>query len=396
MTRLTSALRGEVAATTVEAFRRAGGAAYDDLMNAEHTRREIVDSGTDLWSTTPGQASQLLATWNAFALQTLGDHLIDADYKADPRTVGYLPRVTYEQAARFLGEVEQWSGLARRAAVDPTFDVSTQTVLPAPLPRWVEVEPCPEPHVRAMIAAAHAMRDRVEAAKADFGNCHLPKDREAAASKIAGLVADADAAVSHGEAMWSPKAPQQVHERAERSLKRGLEAYFLVGQLLAMPDLLDRPQVSVASAGGSRLPLPGEPGFDPWCLTDPASRRIWRLDRAAARAIDVLWRSDPDPAATLSIQAQIDAALAGGLLVSGQDLAGRKLGNYYCCPWSPIYVVKQPVSIGDRTFRPGEQFAFDVSAEEMFEGGVFKRELVAGPFYPTNEVDYCDPTIGGR
>lgn len=39
-----------------------------------------------------------------------------------------------------------------------------------------------------------------------------------------------------------------------------------------------------------------------------------------------------------------------------------------------------------------EQFTFDVSAEEMTEGGAFKREVMTGSFQPTNDVDYCDPT----
>jgi len=395
MTRLTSAMRGEVAAGTVEAFRRAGMVVYDDLANAEQVRRDIVVSGTDLWSTTPGQSSQLLATWNAFALQTLGDELIEADYRADPQTVGYLPRVTYEQAARFLGEVEHWSALARRASADPGFDASTAMILPARLPSWVEVEPCPEPHMRAMQSAARSMRDHVQAGQTDFAHCHLPEDRAAAAAKIDGMVAGADAAISYGVSMWTPGASATVHERAERSLQRGVESYFLVGQLLAMPALLDRPEIEVATAAtGARLPLPGEPGFDPWCVTAPASRAVWKRDPAAVRAVDVLWRSDPDPASTLAVQSQIDAAAKAGLVVAGVDGAGRKMGNYFCCPWSAIYLVRRPVVVAGRALQPGQQFTFDVSAEEMLEGGEFKRELLVGPFHPTSEIDYCDPTSG--
>lgn len=41
-----------------------------------------------------------------------------------------------------------------------------------------------------------------------------------------------------------------------------------------------------------------------------------------------------------------------------------------------------------------EEFVFDVSAEEMADGGKFVRRLVRGPFKDTNEVDYCDPQDG--
>jgi hypothetical protein len=158
MTRLAAALRGEVAATTVEAYRRAGAAAYQDMMDAEQLRAGLAASGAGLWDAGPGQSSQLLCTWNAFALQTLGDQLVEADYQADPRTAGFLPPVTAEQAAAFLGEVEHWSASARRAASDATYDVTAEIAVPAPLPAWVTVEPCPRAHLTAMLTAARAMR----------------------------------------------------------------------------------------------------------------------------------------------------------------------------------------------------------------------------------------------
>lgn len=392
MTRLAAALCGEVAADTVEAYRRAGRAAYEDLLNAEKLRQEMALSGTDLWSASAGQASQLLCTWNAFVLQTLGDQFVEADYQADSRTVGFLPPVTAEQAARFLGEVEQWSSHARRAAADANYDVTAEIACPARLPGWVEVEPCPRSHLAAMLAAAGAMHDHAEAALADFTRAGTPKTKEKAASRLAGLLADADSAIAYGQSMWSPTATGAVHERIESSLKRAIEGYYLTGQLLAMPRLLDRADVAAQTSAGRRLPLPGQPGFDPWCLTDPTTRGSWQQDPAARRAIDTLWRYDPDPASTLTIQAQVDGAVGSGAVSLGIDARGRRLGNYYCCPWSAIYIVQQPVMLAGRWLPPGEQFVFDVSAEEMAEGGRFKREILTGPFHPTNEVDYCDPT----
>lgn len=394
MTRLTSALRGEVAATTVEAYRRAGHAAYEDLQDAESTRRDLAIAGTDLWSTSPGQATQLLCTWNAFALQTLGDQFIQADYAADPSTVGFLPPVTAEQAARFLGEVQRWSSFARRGAADAQFDVSAQMAVPALLPMWVEVEPCPPPHLVAMFAAGVSMREHIEAALADFNRPGIPESKEPAAARLRGLVADADSAIAFAESMKTPGSNRVIHENVEILLRRGINSYYHIGQLLAQPSLLERPEVQVATIVGPSRPLPGQPGFDPWALTDPASRASWQRDPAARHAIDNLWRMDPDPAATLTIQAQIDAAAQAGLIAVGVDAQGNTMGNYYCCPWSPINYVRKPVTIAGRTLRAGDEFVFDVSAEEMMEGGSFKRELVVGPFHPTDEIDYCDPANG--
>lgn len=64
---------------------------------------------------------------------------------------------------------------------------------------------------------------------------------------------------------------------------------------------------------------------------------------------------------------------------------------YYCCPWSPIYTVNRDVTIGGKLLQRGQQFAFDVSAEEIPEGGAFKREILAGNFGPTDKVGYCLP-----
>jgi hypothetical protein len=67
--RLAAALHGEVAATTVEAYRRAGASAYQDMMGAEQLRGSLAASGAGLWAASAGQSSQLLCAWNAFALQ---------------------------------------------------------------------------------------------------------------------------------------------------------------------------------------------------------------------------------------------------------------------------------------------------------------------------------------
>ena len=389
MTRLAAAMHGEVSADTVEAYRRAGGVAYQDMTDAEQLRESLAASGAGPWGTSPAQASRLLCAWNAFALQTLGDELVEADYRADPRTVGFLPPVTAEQAAAFLGEVEQWSSRARRATEDTTYDITAEVALPVPLPGWVKVEPCPRPHLDAMLAAAQAMRGRAEAALADFIRTAPPQGREAAAARLRGRAAEADSVVAYGEALWSPDASGEVHERVENSLRRGIDAYYELGQLLAMPDLADRPQVSAVPVAARPLPLPGQPGFDQWCLTDPHTRARWQQDPAARRAIETLWRYDPDPAATLAIQSQIDAAVAAGA-VAGKTPRGHR--HFNCCPWSSVYQVRRPVTIGGQQLRALQEFTFDVSAEEMGEGGEFTRRLLLGPFHPTTRIDYCDPS----
>lgn len=105
-----------------------------------------------------------------------------------------------------------------------------------------------------------------------------------------------------------------------------------------MPVLVDAPQTKAASsapAGAPRqrtLPGPGEPGFDPWCLTDSATRETWKRDQKARATIATLWEYDPDPKRTLATQAEIDAALARGDVAYATNRSGQRIGYYYCCP----------------------------------------------------------------
>jgi hypothetical protein len=57
--------------------------------------------------------------------------------------------------------------------------------------------------------------------------------------------------------------------------------------------------------------------------------------------------------------------------------------------------VYRPVVIAEQSLTPIQQFAFDVSAEPMVEGGEeFVRHLVIGPFHASSQVDYGDRASG--
>jgi hypothetical protein len=97
-TRLHAIVAGERGASALEALRTAGLATYDEMLRADRLRDEQVAGEISPWAAAPGVGSQLLAAWNAVVLQTLGEALLDADYAADRRTVGFVPQVTYEHA----------------------------------------------------------------------------------------------------------------------------------------------------------------------------------------------------------------------------------------------------------------------------------------------------------
>ncbi len=385
MMRVRAALSGEVSAQTVEAYHRAGGAVFDLYVEMEQRRGELATEHVDLWDLDSSTGAQFLCSWNSFALQTLGDAFLAADYSADPKTVGFLPKVTERQVLAFYSEVEPWVSRAHQAHGNPEYEFDV--VIPARLPMWVAVDPCPHAHLDAMLAACTTIREHAELAVADVERAAADRHGSDLAQLRQALSAVTSAA-DHAASLDHHHAPRELHARIEDAIKSAIEGAYRRGQRAAIPRLISNPEV--VTGGARALPAPGEADFDAWCLTDPQSRSRWQNDRQAQRAMTQLWQRDPDPHRTLSIQAEINAALAAGNIRYATDRVGNPLGNYYCCPWSPIYAATRSTTIAATRLRQGQQFAFEVSAEEISSGGPFKRELLLGDFSPTDHVDYCE------
>ncbi|WP_157429856.1 hypothetical protein [Actinomadura oligospora] len=394
MVRMAAKLKGEVRSDTLESFRRAGGVAYAEMQKAETLRQRLAEEGANLWHVEPGVSSQLLCSWNAFVLQSIGENLLDADYSADPRTVGYVPPVTHTQVTDCFGQVESWSSRARQAAGNPALDVSATVALPADLPEWAEAAPCPLPHLRGMLAAARAVRSHAEVALGVFEASVQDAEKHARdLQRLRQLAAEGSTASDYAEGLLEADPDPGLHEAIEERLQRALEAFYHLGQLTAMPSLIaryDTGEVPVTTAT-KKLATPDSSAFDPWCLTSPLERTKWRKDPRAHQSIKELWEFDTAPAATLRIQDEIDAAKDTGAIDYAKTGSGSTLGSYFCCPWGAIYVVRRAVTINGRRLRQGQQFTYEVDADDVPKGGAFIRRLIVGSFAPTNDVEYCDP-----
>jgi hypothetical protein len=388
MVKLAALAKGEVAADTLEAYRRAGQTVYDLLKQVEDRRLELKIQGLNPWTIDLANQGQFLCAWNAFVLQTLGDRLLEADYQADPSTVGYVPSITAKQALACYRQVESWLNRAHQAQQNPAYLLDEY--LPADLPSWAESESCPNAHLDGMVAATRLIRTHAEAAIATFEAETIPPEKHPTIYQIHQRLAAANSEADYAEQLWKPDVPQAVHPNIERYAKAALEHYYHLGQILAMPQLLEQPSSApikpALTSNRLQRPLPGEAGFDPWCLTDPAIRDEFQRNPEARAAIAAIWQADPDPERTLEIQAAIDTALAQGAIAYALDPWGTRLGHYYCCPWAPIYVVKRAVTIDCQSLQPGQEFTFDVSAMTVGQGGTFKRKLPVGSFQPTEEI----------
>jgi hypothetical protein len=380
--RTVSALHGEVSAEQLEAFRRAGSGAYDLYLEADKARSQLALEGVQPWNGSVTTRYQLLCTWNAHVLQSLATTLLDADYSAMPSTRGFVPPVTADQAWAWFEPVQYWLDAGRQAALGAA---TRHPSLPADLPAWIVVEPCPRPHLRAMLTVAQHLEELLEASLASVSNAPCGDVDQARLRKIQQAAASARSAIQYSQGLLHSRADNRLHELIEQRLHLALELQFHLGQLLADPTLIDGFHQDIPA------PVPPVSGSDdPWCLTDPRSRIRWQADPRAHNAVTMMWHDDPDPALTRSVAGQIAAAFAAGQIVYATDDRGQAFGNYYCCPWSAIYEVRSEIRVLGQRLRPGQQFTVDVSAEQVAETGEFVRRIITGPFSPATSVDYCD------
>ena len=386
-------LSGEVPADTLEAYRRANGPVYDMLDRVERRRLECRAEGMTPWTVPAAIQIQMLCAWNSFVLQELGDRFLDADYACNPATVGYVPPITHDQTLAFYGQVENWLTRASQADANPEYHLDV--VVPADLPPWSEVEPCPNSHLHAMIEAMRSVSDHARAAMIFVPDNETLQNHklETQANRIRQLLAAAQSKATYAEQLHGDNPTRDVHERVEPYVKEAIELFYKLGQYIAMPDLADRQPEPPLQPGIllSKPKLPWERGFDPWCLTDPAFVDEAKKDKAAVKAIDKLWRLDPAPALTLSIHAEISAALARGDIEYAFDPKLKVRVHFFCCPWGPVYLVRRPVTLDGKRLKTMQQFVFDVTGEGMNLGHSFRRRILTGAFQSTKDFEYGDP-----
>jgi hypothetical protein len=256
-----------VPATTLEAYWRAGVSVYQLLSEVELRRAEVALKGGDHGSVDPTSRTLELCAWNAFALQLLGDELLAGVYRAKPSTVGFVPPVTAEQADAFYGQVAGWLSRARQALSSPTYRLDAE--VPAELPGWRETQRCPREHLEALSAAARRLHQRAAMALDDVASSQ-PGGAGQDLARLRELLAIVETAIGYADQLRRGDADdEQVNERIEQSVRHAIETAYLLGQLVAIPELLDGGASPQATPPGALLAKaspcggPGPPGASP-------------------------------------------------------------------------------------------------------------------------------------
>lgn len=233
--RLVAALRGEVPAAGVDAFRRGSSLVAELLEHAQQRRLECRIDGLDPWTVPPATRALFLCAWNAFVLQALGTSLLDADDRADPGTPHSVTPAIAEQALRFFEPVEGWLSRASQARANP--DYRLDLTVPAPLPAWTQANPLPAAHLDGLLQAIRQVADALAPAM-DFLSA-TPADDPARRGQVhrwRQLHAHALARARFAEERAAAPAPR-VRAHAAGQAQTAIEQLALLGQLASDPEL---------------------------------------------------------------------------------------------------------------------------------------------------------------
>jgi hypothetical protein len=290
---LRSSLRGEVSVAELTMRRAAGARAYALLEEAADLRGD--DRGTRLFR---------VYAWNAFALQTIADKLLDADAEDDPATAGYVPRSTLLFVSACLDDVPAWIGRARVVQSDPEARAGP---LPATVPGWEHDEPTRRSELHGLRLTYEALQPRVAG-----GLQQLRLDDPHASHEIYRLFAEMTTAFEYGCSLALPHAGPVDRGEARWRLLDALRHAFTLGQLLALPSLAEITAAQApAAAAASWLQI--KPG---WLVVDRNGRRAGVVGRV---------RGDRDTGAFegLELVAPLDAAV---VCVPGHAIAAIGVG----------------------------------------------------------------------
>jgi hypothetical protein len=233
--------RKEVSSLQLEAYRRAGSAVYDLHLSADRRRQELIPAGTHPFDADPSTASLFLCAWNARVHQALACELLDADYREDPRTRGFVPPLTHAYALALFGPVQGWLSAGRRAEATGDFWIGDEVELPAGLPSLRPPRSGARTSVRGLLTAGDVLHGLLEELLGAVTAAGQPSPRwRPQLERITELAAQAHTALRYAQGLWHPRSSADLDTVI---LGHALPAMVLehhLGQFLALPELVFR------------------------------------------------------------------------------------------------------------------------------------------------------------
>jgi len=365
------------------------------------------------WLQNTATTTLLLSTWAAQALQDMAA-VLESTAQQRLGETGKLPEATFTTAGGLYDASLNWIDLAQTAlaTIEAKSDFVLQLRLPAPAPRFDWVADAPPAHFVAAIQAVVQLGTAVEDATNNTQNdrSRLPRKYDGAFESIAGTIRFARAKLDQVEAAESDRQAVRLTRDIWAMLQEVVHLYFLAGQQVAMPALIDPryDAAAQAAAKAGRTPWPqpsaaahspvhvgqgyaaqtkGQPASqappprpvpptlgerlglrsDAWNLTDPGAKSTYQNDRTRIAELEAFWRSDTNPDETYRLFGLVmDAVKAGQVSVRPGEF-GKS------CPWISTFVARADVSIGTEPFLKGQLFTLKLGVEGGYFGRGFDR-----------------------
>lgn len=357
-------LKGEKSQAELEGYRRASGQ-IDELEAA--IQMQILDKpvadGIAPWDRPAHQQQATAFAWIARGLVTVANTLLETDEKEDVQTVGYLPLVTFGQAKALYTQVAGYIHRSWEALANPRY--RSDKPLPLPLGPRVEAEgKCPLVHLKGIHAAALALDSYGQVrlngylAAIKAGGTKPPEAVQQVLDDLAQIRARAQSKLAYSNDQLATIAlgkdvPLETHEEAETRLWEALCDHFLLGQFLAMPELLRSAAVAGHNATGRQIQRD-----DRWFVTEPDAVRDLKGTKFGEQEIREFWtrkawRTTPREERYL---AQVEALMKEGAI--------SIVSRWSTCPFDPVYQTLRPVSILDMPLDRGTEFHLNMDENE--------------------------------
>lgn len=377
-------MHNEIDASSLEAYQRAGNVVFDLVLETEVQKQH----GLSMWHAPINTQIQNLCLWNALVLQTLGDQLLNADYRLNPKTVGYVPPATAKQIENFYHPVETWLNHAYQAQKNTSYTLKELGVsVPAVLPTWLTLQEMLNHrskkqevtrYLEGLLSAAKTLALHIDM---QFQQVDLNStdDHKTTAHKLQQLYANISTTLEYVIQLWGNELAEGLHDKIEQGIRRLINTLWLLGQLLAMPSLVDKINIQQWTQANKAIETPS-PTTSPqaasvispvpsthkhlWALTANAARTHKQHDAYAISLLTTMWNNDPQPQRTLHLQHTIQQALAQGYI---EYATHQQMPYFKQCPWSAIYVTKRPLVIAGDPLRAQQVFTYACDADRAHE-----------------------------
>ena len=236
------------------------------------------------WLQNTATTTLLLSTWAAQALQDMAA-VLESTAKQRLGETGKLPEATFTIADGLYDASLNWIDLAQTAlaTIDAKTDFVMQLRLPAPAPRFDWVADAPPAHFVAAIEGVVQLGTAVEDALNNMENdrSRLPRKYDGAFESIGGTMRFARAKLDQVQAAESDRQAVRLTQDIWAMLQEVVRLYFLAGQQIAMPGLIDPKYDADAQAAARSRRLPPPPGRQTGQVrSTPQPGRTWTTPQA--------------------------------------------------------------------------------------------------------------------